>query len=123
MASVTTTTTVINPANVLTHYPRETTSVGQTTYTFVADGIEAALEQARGAAGEKDVSVGGGAKVIQQYLAAGLLDELQLTVVPLLHGGRRAAARRARRQPAGAGAGRGWSNRRAGVTHLRYAVG
>lgn len=75
------------PVFVLTHHPRETTTVGQTTYTFVTDGIESALEQARAAAGDKDVSVGGGANVIQQYLAAGLLDELQLTVVPLLLGG------------------------------------
>lgn len=75
------------PVFVLTHYPRETTTVGQTTYTFVTDGIESALEQARAAADGKDVSVGGGANVIQQYMAAGLLDELQLSVVPLLLGG------------------------------------
>jgi dihydrofolate reductase len=48
------------------------------TFTFVTDGIESALEQARAAAGGKDVAIGGGASVAQQYLAAGLLDELQI---------------------------------------------
>jgi dihydrofolate reductase len=72
------------PVFVLTHYEREPLTVGQTTYTFVSDGIESALEQARAAAGGKDVSVGGGANVIQQYVRARLLDELQLSVVPLL---------------------------------------
>ena len=62
------------------------TKQGGTTFTFVTDGIEAALEQARAAAGEKDVAVGGGANVAQQYLEAGLLDELQLHVVPVLLG-------------------------------------
>jgi dihydrofolate reductase len=75
------------PVFVLTHYEREPLTLGQTTFTFVSDGIESALEQARAAAGGKDVSIGGGANVIQQYLAAGLLDELQLSVVPLLLGG------------------------------------
>jgi len=75
------------PVFVLTHYEREPLTLGQTTFTFVSDGIESALEQARAAAGGKDVSVGGGANVIQQYLAAGLLDELQVSVVPLLLGG------------------------------------
>jgi dihydrofolate reductase len=62
------------------------TKEGGTTFTFVTDGIEAALEQARAAAGEKDVAVGGGANVAQQYLRAGLLDELQIHVVPVLLG-------------------------------------
>jgi dihydrofolate reductase len=74
-------------AFVLTHYEREPLTLGQTTFTFVSDGIESALEQARAAAGGKDVSIGGGANVIQQYLAAGLLDELLLSVVPVLLGG------------------------------------
>jgi dihydrofolate reductase len=52
----------------------------------VTEGIEAALEQARAAAGEADVALGGGASVAQQYLDAGLLDELQLHIVPLLLG-------------------------------------
>jgi dihydrofolate reductase len=75
------------PVFVLTHHPRERlTKEGGTTFTFVTDGIAAALEQAQAAAGDKDVSVAGGANVIQQYLKAGLLDELQIHVVPLLLG-------------------------------------
>jgi dihydrofolate reductase len=76
------------PVFVLTHQARKTVEKqGGTSFTFVTDGIEAALEQARAAAGDKDVSVGGGASVIQQYLNAGLLDELQVHVVPVLLGG------------------------------------
>jgi dihydrofolate reductase len=76
------------PVFVLTHHARETvTKSDGTTYTFVSDGIESALEQARAAAGDRNVSVAGGASVAQQYLAAGLLDELQLHVAPLLLGG------------------------------------
>jgi dihydrofolate reductase len=76
------------PVFVLTHHARETvTKQGGTTYTFVTDGIEAALEQARAAAGDKDVLVAGGAEIVQQYLKAGLLDELQIHLVPLLLGG------------------------------------
>jgi dihydrofolate reductase len=75
------------PVFILTHHPRESIDVGQTTYTFVTEGIESALDQARAAAGDKDVSIGGGAETIQQFLRAGLLDELQVTVVPLLLGG------------------------------------
>jgi dihydrofolate reductase len=57
---------------------------GGTTFTFVTDGIESALEQVREAAGEKDVAVAGGADVAQQYLRAGLLDELHVHVAQLL---------------------------------------
>jgi dihydrofolate reductase len=53
---------------------------------FVTDGIESALEQARAAAGEKDVSIAGGASCVRQYLAAGLLDELYLHIVPITLG-------------------------------------
>jgi dihydrofolate reductase len=60
---------------------------GGTTFTFVTDGIESALDQARSAAGDKDVLVAGGAAAVQQYLGAGLLDELQLHVAPVLLGG------------------------------------
>jgi dihydrofolate reductase len=60
---------------------------GGTTFHFVTDGIESALEQASEAATGKDVSLGGGARVVQQYLAAGLLDELLMSVVPLFLGG------------------------------------
>lgn len=73
---------------VLTHHPRETVAKeGGTTFTFVTDGIESALEQARAAAGGKDVLIAGGAEIAQQYLRAGLLDELQVHVTPVLLGG------------------------------------
>ena len=75
------------PVFVLTHHQREPLTLSDTTFTFVTGGIEAALEQARAAAGEKDVLIGGGADVINQYLAAGHVDELELHVVPLLLGG------------------------------------
>jgi dihydrofolate reductase len=77
-----------HPVFVLTHHAREPLEKqGGTTYTFVTDGIEAALEQARAAAGDKDVKVAGGAEVAQQYLNAGLLHEVQLHLVPVLLGG------------------------------------
>jgi dihydrofolate reductase len=76
------------PVFILTHHARETvTKQGGTTFTFVTDGIEAAAEHARAAAGAKDVAVAGGATVIQQYLQAGLLDELQIHLSPVLLGG------------------------------------
>jgi dihydrofolate reductase len=72
---------------VLTHHAREPLEKqGGTTFHFVADGIEATLALATGAAAGKDAALAGGAAVIQQYLAAGLLDELQLNVVPVLLG-------------------------------------
>jgi len=75
------------PVFVLTHHARETvTKQGGTSFTFVTDGIEAALEQAQAAAGDKDVAIAGGASLIQQYLRAGLLDEFQIHLVPLLLG-------------------------------------
>jgi dihydrofolate reductase len=75
------------PVFVLTHHARETvTKQGGTSFTFVTDGIETALEQARAAAGDKDVSIAGGADVIQQYVKAGLIDEFQVHVAPLLLG-------------------------------------
>jgi dihydrofolate reductase len=76
------------PVFILTHHARETvTKQGGTTFTFVTDGIEAAAEHARAGAGGKDVTVGGGASVIQQYLQVGLLDELQIHLSPALLGG------------------------------------
>jgi dihydrofolate reductase len=75
------------PVFVLTHHERDPLTLLDTTFTFVTDGIESALEQAREAAAGKDVTVGGGANVINQYLAAGLVDELELHVVPLVLGG------------------------------------
>jgi dihydrofolate reductase len=74
------------PVFVLTHHPREPLTKGDTTFTFVTDGIESALEQARAAAGGKDVAIGGGASVAQQYIRSGLLDEMQIHLVPLLLG-------------------------------------
>jgi dihydrofolate reductase len=59
---------------------------GGTTFHFVTDGIESALERAKEGAGGKDVSLGGGARVVQQYLAAGLLDEMLISVVPVILG-------------------------------------
>jgi dihydrofolate reductase len=59
---------------------------GGTTFTFVTDGIASALEQARAVAGGKDVVIAGGAAVVQQYLAAGLVDELNISLVPVLLG-------------------------------------
>lgn len=75
------------PVFVLTHHEREPLTLSDTTFTFVTDGIEAALAQAREAAGDRDVFIGGGANAINQYLAAGLIDEIELHVVPLLLGG------------------------------------
>lgn len=76
-----------HPVFVLTHHEREPLALEGTTFTFVTDGIEAALEAARDAAGEKDIHVAGGGEAIQQYLAAGLLDELELHITPILLGG------------------------------------
>ena len=73
---------------VLTHHPRDPVPVaGGTTFHFVTDGIEAALERARASAGDRDIRLGGGASTVQQYLRAGLLDEMHLVVVPVLLGG------------------------------------
>jgi dihydrofolate reductase len=77
-----------HPVFVLTHHAREPLPMeGGTTFHFVTDGIESALEQARAAAGERNVSLGGGASVAQQYLAAGLLDEVVVSIVPIVLGG------------------------------------
>jgi dihydrofolate reductase len=76
-----------HPVFVLTRYPCKPLELrGGTTFHFVPEGIELALEQAQAAAGDKDVSIGGGANVVQQYLAAGLLDELLVSLVPILLG-------------------------------------
>jgi dihydrofolate reductase len=75
------------PVFILTHYARDPVEMkGGTTFHFVTDGIESALDQAREAAGSKDVMIWGGGNIVQQYLAAGLLDELELHVVPVLLG-------------------------------------
>jgi dihydrofolate reductase len=76
-----------HPVYVLTHHARDPLHMkGGTTFHFVTDGIESALEQAKEAAGGEDVSLGGGASVAQQYLAAGLIDEMEISVVPLFLG-------------------------------------
>ena len=76
------------PVFVLTHHEREPlVKEGGTTFTFVTDGIESALEQARAAAEDKDVQLSGGGSVAQQYLGARLLDELHVHVAPMLLGG------------------------------------
>jgi dihydrofolate reductase len=75
------------PVFILTHHAREpVTKQGGTTYTFVTEGLDAAVTQARAAAGDRNVSVAGGATVVQQCLRAGLLDEMQIHIAPLLLG-------------------------------------
>jgi dihydrofolate reductase len=75
------------PVFVLTHHAREPQPMaGGTTFHFVTDGIESALEQARAAAGDGDIAVMGGATTVNQYLAAGLIDELRLHISPLTLG-------------------------------------
>ncbi|MGN6378022.1 MAG: dihydrofolate reductase family protein [Gaiellales bacterium] len=76
-----------HPVFVLTHHPREPLPMqGGTTFHFVTDGIESALEQARAAADGADISLAGGANVAQQYLAAGLVDEMDISLTPVLLG-------------------------------------
>ena len=107
------------PVFVLTHYAREPLTLAGTTFTFVTEGIESALDQARTAAGGKDVLIGGGADIINQYLAAGLVDELELHVVPLVLGG-------GARLYEGVGSDLRLEQVRAveapGVTHIKYRV-
>ena len=75
------------PTFVLTHYAREPIVMkGGTTFHFVTDGIESALDQARAAAGDKDIRIGGGASTIRQYLQAGLVDEMHVALRPVLLG-------------------------------------
>lgn len=75
------------PVFVLTQNPQETlVKEGGTTFTFVAEGIENALQQARDAAGDRDIAIAGGASAIRQYLKAGLLDEIEIHLVPVLFG-------------------------------------
>jgi dihydrofolate reductase len=109
------------PVFVLTHHEREPLTLGETTFTFVTDGIESALAQAREAAGDRDVTLGGGAEVAQQYLSAGLIDQMQLNVVPVVLGDG------AHLFAGGAGKGLGLEPvlvvDTPEVTHLRYRVG
>ncbi len=75
------------PVFVLTHDARDQVTKGDTTFTFVTDGVESALKQARTTAGDKNVGVAGGADTIQQFITAGLVDELQIHIAPFLLGG------------------------------------
>jgi dihydrofolate reductase len=75
------------PTFVLTHHPREPIEMeGGTTFCFVTDGIEAALERAKSAAAGRDIKIGGGVSTVRQYLQAGLIDELQFAVSPVVLG-------------------------------------
>jgi dihydrofolate reductase len=75
------------PTFVLTHHPRDPIVMeGGTTFHFVTDGIEAALDQARAAADGKDVKIGGGVSTVRQYLKAGLIDELHFAISPVVLG-------------------------------------
>ena len=75
------------PTFVLTHYPRDPIEMeGGTTFIFVTGGIEAALREARAAAGDLDVKIGGGVETVRQYLRAGLIDELHFAVAPVVLG-------------------------------------
>jgi dihydrofolate reductase len=109
------------PVFVLTHHEREPLEMeGGTSFHFVSDGVEAALARAREVADGKDVRLGGGAEAAQQFLAAGLVDELQLNVVPILLGA-------GERLFENVGAELSLEQTRVvhtpEVTHLRYAVG
>ena len=109
------------PVFVVTHHAREpVVKQGGTTFTFVTDGIASALEQAREAAGGKDVALSGGAGVAQQYLAAGLVDEMDIHLVPVLLG----AGTRLFENLAGADLGLEITRviEAPGVTHLSYRV-
>jgi dihydrofolate reductase len=75
-----------HPVFVLTHHPRPPLALDGTTFTFVTDGIDSALELARSSAGGRDVALAGGADVARQYLSAGLVDEMEIHLVPTLLG-------------------------------------
>ena len=110
------------PVFVLTHHAREPVSKQRgTTYNFVTDGVESAIEQARAAAGDLDVAIGGGADVAQQALKAGLVDEIQIHLTPVLLG----SGTRLFEDSAGADTARLELDRvvdAPGVTHVRYRV-
>jgi dihydrofolate reductase len=109
------------PVFVLTHHPRAPLEMqGGTTFYFVTDGIQSAYEQAVAAANGKDISVGGGASAVQQLIAAGLLDELQITIAPILLGGGEALLAGLGGAPVGFERTRVIEGPR--VTHLQYRV-
>lgn len=107
------------PVFVLTHHPRAPLQMdGGTTFFFVTDGIESALEQARRAAGEHDVLIAGGASVIQQCLSAGLVDEFTLDIVPVLLG----SGARLLENVGDVKLEQTWAVEAPGVTHINYRV-
>lgn len=106
------------PVFVLTNHPREPLALEGTTFHFVTDGIDSALAQAKQAAGGKDVAIAGGADVARQYLSAGLIDELRLSVTPVLLG----SGTRLFDGGAGAELEQVQAVQAPGVTHLIYRV-
>jgi dihydrofolate reductase len=110
-----------HPVFVLTHHPREPLEMdGGTTFHFVSDGIESALAQAKDAAQSRDIWLAGGASVVNQYLAAGLVDEIDVSVSPLILG---AGARLFEGVEPGAVKLRQTRAIEApGVTHIKYEV-
>jgi dihydrofolate reductase len=109
------------PVFVVTHEEREPLPMqGGTTYTFVTDGIEAALQLARVAAGDKNVGIWGGANIIRQYLQAKLLDEMQLHLIPMLLGNGIRLFEGL--DPAGIGLRRTSSIETPSATHFRFDV-
>jgi dihydrofolate reductase len=107
------------PVFVLTHHPRAPLEMeGDTTFFFVTDGIGSALEHARSAAGDRDVAIGGGANTMQQYLAAGLVDEFELHVAPVILG----AGERLFEQVGDLKLEQVRAIEAPGVTHLKYRV-
>lgn len=109
------------PVFIVTHEHREPLPMqGGTTYIFVTDGIEATLELARAAAGDKNVGVWGGANIIRQYLTAGLLDEMQIHLIPILLGNGIRLFEDL--DPRGIALKRASSIETPGATHLRFEV-
>jgi dihydrofolate reductase len=110
-----------HPVFVLTHHPREPlTMQGGTTFHFVADGIESALAQARQAAGAEDIWLAGGASVVNQYLAAGLVDEIDVSIAPVILGGGERLFEGV--EPDALELEQARSVEAPGVTHIRYRV-
>jgi dihydrofolate reductase len=108
------------PVFVLTHHPRERLDMqGGTSFTFVTGGIGVALEQARAVAGDKDISIAGGAHTFQQFAAAKLIDEINVSIVPVILGG---GERLFERIPPEVKLEQTRSIPAPGVTHVRYRV-
>jgi dihydrofolate reductase len=109
------------PVFVLTHHARDPwVRQGGTTFTFVTDGLESALEQARAAAGDKDVQISGGAATVRLFIEAGMLDELQIHLAPVLLGDGVRLFDRVDPEPVELEVTRVINSPR--VTHLRYRV-